>query len=81
MRNSDVSLPSYFSGILSLFCARAGAKKVIAVEASDVAKLAKRIIAKNGFDGVIQVVEKKVEEIDDEITVDIIVSEWMGRCF
>ena len=43
------------TGILSLFCARAGARKVIAVEGSNIATLARDIIAKNGYSDVIQV--------------------------
>lgn len=36
------------SGILSLFAAQAGAKKVYAIEASDMAQYAKRLAAGNG---------------------------------
>jgi len=35
------------SGILSLFAAKAGAKKVYAIEASNVAKAAQKLIEKN----------------------------------
>jgi len=68
------------TGILSLFCARAGAAKVVAVEASRVANLAEQIVKKNGFESVVQVVNKKIEEMEgfDDLEVDIIVSEWMG---
>ena len=41
------------TGILSLFAARAGAKRVIAVDASDIALKAKRIIEANGYEDVI----------------------------
>ncbi len=41
------------SGILSLFSAKAGAKQVFAVEASGVAKAAKKLIEKNGLDHVV----------------------------
>lgn len=43
------------TGILSIFCAQAGAKKVYAVEASNVAGLAKDIILSNNFQNVIEV--------------------------
>lgn len=75
------------SGILSIFCAMAGAKKVYSIEASDMAKLAKRVVTENGFDAVIDVQQTKIENfyiqtngIDDpnQKKIDIIVSEWMG---
>jgi protein arginine N-methyltransferase 3 len=42
-------------GILSLFCAKAGAKKVLAVEASNLALILPKTVEKNGFSDVIQV--------------------------
>ncbi|EIM86222.1 S-adenosyl-L-methionine-dependent methyltransferase [Stereum hirsutum FP-91666 SS1] len=69
------------TGILSLFAARAGAKRVIAVDASDIAKKAKQIVETNGLQDTITVVQGKIEDItlpDGIEKVDIIVSEWMG---
>ncbi|KAI5481118.1 protein arginine N-methyltransferase 3 [Pseudohyphozyma bogoriensis] len=66
------------SGILSMFAARCGAKKVYAVDASNVAFKAERNIKENGLDGIITVVKGKVEQIDIPEKVDVIVSEWMG---
>ncbi|KAF8657322.1 hypothetical protein AX16_002244 [Volvariella volvacea WC 439] len=69
------------TGILSLFAARGGAKRVIAVDASDIAQKAKKNVTANGMDDVITVIQGKVENIqlpDDIKQVDIIVSEWMG---
>lgn len=43
------------TGILSIFCAQAGAKKVYAVEASKLANLAKEIIKENKFEEIIEV--------------------------
>lgn len=57
------------SGILAAFAARAGAKKVYAVEASHVADRAKALLAANGLTDVITVLKQKVEEVvlpDDE---------------
>ncbi|XP_053614345.1 uncharacterized protein Art8 isoform X2 [Plodia interpunctella] len=42
------------TGILSIFCAQAGAKKVYAVEASNLANLAKEIIKENKFEDIIE---------------------------
>lgn len=71
------------SGILSLFCARAGAKRVIAIDASDVAHRAKANIEANGWDHVVKVHKGKLEDIGSELReyegqVDLLVSEWMG---
>ncbi|ODN02985.1 Protein arginine N-methyltransferase 1 [Orchesella cincta] len=71
------------TGILSLFCAKAGAKKVYAVEASGLAKTLPEVFSKNGFADVVTVIHSRVEDIEslpsnDKNTVDIIVSEWMG---
>ncbi|PSS15525.1 Protein arginine N-methyltransferase [Actinidia chinensis var. chinensis] len=67
------------TGILSLFCAKAGAKHVYAVECSHMADMAQEIVKVNGFSDVITVLKGKVEEIELPVPqVDIIVSEWMG---
>lgn len=71
------------TGILSMFCAQAGAKKVYAVDNSDISHRAREIIKKNGFDNVIQVIQGRAEDFHTQRTigngkVDIIISEWMG---
>lgn len=70
------------SGILSMFAARAGAKDVIAIDASTVASRAEKNVRLNGLDGIITVYHARVEELDDILAehagkVDLIVSEWM----
>ncbi|KAM1605479.1 hypothetical protein PS2_026226 [Malus domestica] len=67
------------TGILSLFCAKAGAKHVYAVECSDMADMAKEIVETNGYSNVITVLKGKIEELELPVPkVDIIISEWMG---
>ncbi|XP_064211841.1 protein arginine N-methyltransferase 6 isoform X1 [Tribolium castaneum] len=66
------------TGILSVFCAQAGAAKVYAVEASNVSKIAREVIKENGFDKVIEVINSRIEDTVLPEKVDIIVSEWMG---
>jgi len=51
------------TSVLSLFAARAGARRVIAVDASQIAKKAEKIIKANGFENVITVVQGKVEDV------------------
>ncbi|CAN6456955.1 unnamed protein product [Victoria cruziana] len=67
------------TGILSLFCAKAGAKHVYAIECSLMADMAKEIVQANGYADVITVLKGKVEEITLPVQhVDVIISEWMG---
>lgn len=66
------------TGILSLFAARAGAKKVYAVEASQTALLCRAIVDQNDYSHVITVIQSTVEDVELDEKVDIIVSEWMG---
>ncbi|TRY63454.1 hypothetical protein TCAL_00873 [Tigriopus californicus] len=68
------------TGILSMFCAQAGAQKVYAVEASAMATPLREIVVANQFMNTITVLEGKAEDIDlpNHAKVDIIVSEWMG---
>eukprot|EP00928_Gymnodinium_smaydae_P046727 TRINITY_DN31148_c0_g1_i1.p1 TRINITY_DN31148_c0_g1~~TRINITY_DN31148_c0_g1_i1.p1 ORF type:complete len:419 (+),score=94.09 TRINITY_DN31148_c0_g1_i1:132-1259(+) len=84
-----VSNPSCFEGkvvmdvgagtcILSIFAARAGAAKVFAVEATDMASRGRRIVEANGLSEVITVIQGTVETVNLPCKVDIIVSEWMG---
>jgi type I protein arginine methyltransferase len=67
------------TGILSMFCARAGASKVIAVDNSNIIDKARVIIGDNCLENVITCVKGKMEDITLPVDkVDIIISEWMG---
>jgi protein arginine N-methyltransferase 3 len=67
------------TGILSMFCAKAGAKKVIAVDNSNIIDRAKEIVHDNGLGDVITCIRGKIEEVVLPVEkVDIIISEWMG---
>ncbi|KAK9313592.1 S-adenosyl-L-methionine-dependent methyltransferase [Lipomyces starkeyi] len=67
------------TGILSMFAAKAGARKVYAVDNSDIIEKAIANVHENGLDRIIQCYRGKIEEIRLPVAkVDIIVSEWMG---
>ncbi|KAL8662532.1 MAG: hypothetical protein Q9202_004677 [Teloschistes flavicans] len=69
------------TGILSLFCAKAGAAKVIAVDNSGIIDKAREIVFQNGLGDIIQCLRGKIEEVTLPVKeVDVIVSEWMGYC-
>lgn len=67
------------SGVLSLFAAQAGAARVYAVERSPTATaLARHLVAANGLEKTITVIEGDVRQLQLPEQVDVIVSEWMG---
>ena len=67
------------TGILSMFCVKAGAKHVIGVDMSNIIDQAKKIVALNGMADKITLIKGKMEEVTLPFPqVDIIVSEWMG---
>lgn len=82
------------SGILAAWAAQAGARRVYAIEYTDMAKHARSVMEANGVADIVQVIQGAVEDVelpidddnlateDDESdtnqVVDIIISEWMG---
>lgn len=64
-----------------MFCAKAGAAKVIAVDKSDIIDKARENIFNNGLSDVITCLRGAMEDVQLPVDkVDIIVSEWMGYC-
>lgn len=66
------------TGILSLFCAQAGARRVYAVEASAIWQQAREVVRHNGLEDRVLVLPGPVETVQLPEPVDAIVSEWMG---
>lgn len=67
------------TGILSMFAAKAGAKKVIAVDQSEIIYHAIDIVRSNQLEDTITLIKGRIEEINLPVEkVDIIISEWMG---
>ncbi|KAJ3184333.1 Protein arginine N-methyltransferase 3 [Gaertneriomyces sp. JEL0708] len=67
------------TGILSMFCAKAGAEHVYAVDNSTIINKARRIAKENDLSDKITFVQGEIESIQLPVdTVDIIISEWMG---
>ncbi|MBS1124183.1 MAG: prmt6 [Deltaproteobacteria bacterium] len=66
------------TGILSIFAAAAGARRVYAVERTAIAHVARRMIERNGHASHIEVLESELEDLTLPEQVDVIVSEWMG---
>lgn len=66
------------SGILSFFAVQAGAKRVYAIEASNMAQYAQLLVLANNVQDRITVIPGKIEEIELPQLVDVIISEPMG---
>ncbi|XP_061466627.1 protein arginine N-methyltransferase 3 isoform X7 [Rhineura floridana] len=69
------------TGILSMFAAKAGAKKVIGVDQSEILYQAMDIIRLNGLEDTICLIKGRIEEVNLPVErVDVVISEWMcGR--
>ncbi len=66
------------TGILSLFAARAGAKRVIAIEESGIAAMAARMFAVNGGSGVIDLRVTNSRNVELDEPADLIIHEILG---
>ncbi|KAM8780741.1 protein arginine N-methyltransferase 6 [Rhynchonycteris naso] len=66
------------TGILSIFCVQAGARRVYAVEASAIWQQARDVVRLNGLEDRVHVLPGPVETVELPEQVDVIVSEWMG---
>jgi type I protein arginine methyltransferase len=66
------------TGILSLFAAQAGARKVYACERTSCAEYARMLVRTNNLADTIEVIETPLEELQLPEKVDVIVSEPLG---
>ncbi|GAB2215344.1 hypothetical protein Droror1_Dr00019727 [Drosera rotundifolia] len=66
------------TGILAIFCAQAGARRVYAVDASDIAVQANEVVKANNLSDKVIVLHGRVEDVEIDEKVDVIISEWMG---
>jgi hypothetical protein len=67
------------SGVLAVAAARAGATRVYAIEAGDMARLARSVVRANGLDDRIEVVEGWSTEVSLPERADVLVSEIIGE--
>lgn len=77
-RNKVVCDVGAGTGILSFFALQAGARKVYAIEASNMADNAQLLVEANGLADRMTVVKGRCEDIELPEPVDIIISEPMG---
>ncbi|XP_037523926.1 protein arginine N-methyltransferase 3 [Rhipicephalus sanguineus] len=78
IRNRTVLDVGCGTGILSMLCARAGARSVVGIDQSGVVYNAMDIVRENGLSERVNLVHGRVEELELPERVDVLVSEWMG---
>lgn len=66
------------TGILSLMAARAGAKKVYAIDNGHNVEIMKKIIIKNSLEGRIEIISEEGAKAVIPKKADVLISEWMG---
>ncbi|XP_075402084.1 protein arginine N-methyltransferase 3 [Tenrec ecaudatus] len=67
------------TGILAMFAAKSGAKKVLGVDQSEILYQAMDIIRLNKLEDTVLLIKGKIEEVHLPVEqVDVIISEWMG---
>ena len=80
VRKGDVVLDvGTGTGILAMLAARAGAKRVYAVDQSDIAKSAASLVSANGLEDVVRILQGPARGIQIEEQVNVLVSEWLGN--
>ncbi|XP_068148265.1 protein arginine N-methyltransferase 8 [Drosophila tropicalis] len=67
-------------GTLALMAARIGAKRVYAVDYSNVTSYAELVVKKNNYENKIKVLNGHMSQVRLPEKVDGIVSSWMGQC-
>jgi precorrin-6B methylase 2 len=67
------------SGVLAVAAARAGARRVYAVEGSDIAEVAERVFAANGVDDVVTLVPGWSRRVELPEPADLLVAEVIGN--
>ncbi|KQS44199.1 uncharacterized protein Dere_GG26603 [Drosophila erecta] len=68
------------TGTLALMAARMGAKRVYAVDYSKVTGYATLVVRQNGYEGVVKVMNGRMQDLKLPTKVDGIVCNWMGHC-
>lgn len=68
------------TGILAMLAAKAGARRVFAVDRTGIVELARRHVADNGLDGVVEVIHADLEQLDAlPERPNVIVGELLGN--
>jgi SAM-dependent methyltransferase len=67
------------TGILAMLAAKAGAKRVYAIDQAEIAQTAANLVRANGLENKVKVLRGPANELQLEEKVDVIISEWLGH--
>jgi SAM-dependent methyltransferase len=67
------------TGILAMLAAKAGARKVFAIDATDIIDVAEELVKINGLSDRIELIHGRASELQLDQKVDVIISEWLGN--
>ncbi|OFZ49051.1 MAG: hypothetical protein A2381_15740 [Bdellovibrionales bacterium RIFOXYB1_FULL_37_110] len=67
------------TGILSMLAAKAGARRVIGIERSDMAILAREMVKKNNLQNQVEIFHGDANDLVLDENADVIISEWLGH--
>lgn len=67
------------TGLLSILAAKAGARRVIGVERSNMAHFARKLINFNGFSDRVEIFHGNAHDLRLDEGVDVVISEWLGH--
>lgn len=80
VKNGDVVIDlGTGTGILAIWAAQAGARKVYAIEETDVADVAEAVIKDNGFQDIITVLKANSSEVKLPEPADVLIAEVVGH--
>jgi type I protein arginine methyltransferase len=80
VRKSDVVLDlGTGTGVLAMLAAKAGAKRVYAIDQAEIAQTAANLVKANGFGERVKVFRGPAGDLKIEEKVDLIISEWLGH--
>lgn len=67
------------TGILAMLAARAGAKKVWAIDQAEVSRTAANLVKANGLQNKVKILRGLAADLELPKRVDVLVSEWLGN--
>ncbi|HEX3127661.1 MAG TPA: 50S ribosomal protein L11 methyltransferase [Thermoanaerobaculia bacterium] len=66
------------TGLLSVFAAQAGARRVVAIEETAIAGLARQMVRANGFEDVVEVVSANSRDVELDEPAELLIHEILG---